>query len=63
MKVSKTLELNGGTVQFDGELSEAEVDMIIGIGLNYLLQRGALPFKVDSETDLAQLGITTETKQ
>lgn len=63
MKISKTLELPEGSVQFDGELSEAEVDMILGIGLNYLLQRGALPFKVDGDMDIHALAMPTETKQ
>ncbi len=63
MKISKTLELNGEGVQFEGELSEAELDMVIGIGLNYLLQKGLLPFKSVNPEDMASHVDYTETQQ
>ena len=46
MKVSKTIQTDEGSVFFDGELSEEEADMVLGIGLNYLMKNGALPFKI-----------------
>jgi len=45
MKVSKTLEGPDGFVSFSGELTSEELDLIISVGLNYLLQQGALPMK------------------
>lgn len=44
MLINKTLETKEGTVRFEGELEEKELDLVIQIGLNYLLQQGALPF-------------------
>lgn len=43
MKVEKTLVLPEGAVRFEGELSEAETDMVVEIGLNYLIRAGAFP--------------------
>lgn len=48
MKISKSVETEDGTIQFAGELSPDEVEFIIGIGLNYLVKTGAIPFKVTS---------------
>jgi hypothetical protein len=41
--VSKTLETPEGHVTFNGELEPNELDLVIKLGLNYLLQMGALP--------------------
>lgn len=46
MKVNKSIETPEGTFVFEGELSVEEVDLIMGVGLNFLLQQGALPFRV-----------------
>lgn len=43
MKINKTIETNNGQVKFEGEVSQAELDMIMECGLNYLLLQGALP--------------------
>lgn len=43
MKVNKTLVLPEGAVRFEGELSEPEADMVVEIGLNYLIRAGAFP--------------------
>jgi hypothetical protein len=43
MLVSKTLETPEGHVKFEGELEPNELDLVIKLGLNYLLQMGALP--------------------
>lgn len=45
MHIRKTIERVDGAVTFEGELSEAELDLVLGIGLNYLLAQGALPMK------------------
>lgn len=44
MHVTKSLETAEGTVKFEGELEQKELDLVLKIGLNYLLQMGALPF-------------------
>lgn len=51
MLISKTLETAEGHVQFEGELEPQELDLVLKIGLNYLLQMGALPFvnKINSD--------------
>lgn len=52
MKVYKTIQTPEGPVTFNGELSEEEADMVIGLGLNYLMKQGALPFTVIDPVDL-----------
>lgn len=42
MKVEKTVELPNGTVTFQGELTDSELDTVITYGLNTLLALGAL---------------------
>jgi len=48
MLVNKTIETDKGTVKFEGELEEAELDLVLRIGLNYLLANGALPFTTNT---------------
>lgn len=43
MHVNKTIETPQGTVVFEGELEEKELDLVLKVGLNFLLQMGALP--------------------
>jgi hypothetical protein len=44
VQVNKSLETAEGTVVFEGTLEPLELDLILQVGLNYLLQEGALPF-------------------
>ena len=44
MLINKSFETKEGTVKFEGELEEKELDLVLQIGLNYLLQQGVLPF-------------------
>lgn len=46
MLVNQSLETSEGTVQFTGTLEKEELDFVLQVGLNYLLQNGALPFVV-----------------
>ena len=46
MKIEKSLETPEGTVTFSGTLNPEEVDFILTVGLNYLMQQGAIPFRV-----------------
>ena len=55
MHVNKTIERADGSITFEGDLSQDEVDLVITYGLNYLLQRGALPFQVVSQKDKANI--------
>ena len=55
MKVSKSIEMPEGQIKFEGELNADEVDLILGVGLNYLMQQGALPFRVLPAKDAAKL--------
>jgi len=42
MKISKVLQINEDkAVQFTGELSQEETDLVVEIGLNYLIRAGA----------------------
>lgn len=42
MLVNKSIETPEGTVRFEGELEQKELDFILKIGLNVLLTQGAL---------------------
>ena len=55
MKVKKSLETPDGTVVFEGEISPDELDLILSVGLNYLLQQGAIPLKVLDTKDVSRL--------
>lgn len=43
MKVNQVLQLPEGLVKFEGELSEKEANLVIELGLNYLIRAGAFP--------------------
>jgi hypothetical protein len=54
MLINKSIETENGTVKFQGELEQEELDFILKIGLNTLLQMGAIPFTSKyTETDIA----------
>lgn len=42
MKVDKVFETPEGTVRFQAELTQKELDAVVTVGLNYLLQVGAI---------------------
>ena len=46
MLVNKSIETPQGTVKFEGELEQKELDFVLKIGLNYLLTQGAIPMTV-----------------
>jgi hypothetical protein len=43
MLISKAIETPQGTVVFEGELSGEEHDFVLKVGLNFLMQAGAIP--------------------
>ena len=54
MLINKSIETENGTVKFQGELEQEELDFILKIGLNTLLQMGAIPITSKyTETDIA----------
>ena len=44
VKISKTVEVPNGSIQFEGELNDKELDLVLEVGLNVLLAQGAIPF-------------------
>ena len=42
MLVNKSIETDKGTVKFEGELEQAELDFVLQMGLNSLLKMGAI---------------------
>ena len=53
MLVNKSIETEKGTVKFEGELEQKELDFVLKIGLNTLLQMGAIPFTTTkTETEI-----------
>lgn len=47
MKINKTLHNEDGTLQFSGELTQEEADLVIECGLNWLVKEGALPMLIE----------------
>lgn len=43
MKINKVLEVDGKLIKIEGELGEEETNLVVEIGLNYLLRNGAFP--------------------
>jgi len=41
VQVKTVVKTDDGFVKFEGELTQAEADYVMGIGLNILMQRGA----------------------
>jgi hypothetical protein len=53
MEIKKVLKTKDGTVTFKGSLSPEEHEFILAVGLNTLLENGALPMQLADEEDLA----------
>lgn len=43
MKVNSVVQLPEGLVKFEGELEGKEAELVIELGLNYLIRAGAFP--------------------
>lgn len=43
MKINSVVELENAAIKFEGELSADEANLVIEIGLNYLIRQGAFP--------------------
>ena len=48
MKINTTVQTEDGRVTFTGELAQVEADLIMEVGLNYLLKAGVLPMVLKS---------------
>ena len=49
MKIHEAIETPEGSVTIQGELNPQELGLVLSIGLNYLMQQGAIPFLVKQE--------------
>lgn len=58
MLVNKSIETPQGTVKFEGELEQNELDFVLKLGLNMLLTQGAIPFTTANKSPIKP---TTET--
>jgi len=57
MLVNKSIETANGTIKFEGELEQKELDFVLKIGLNTLLTAGAIPFTTKKpETTITSVG-------
>lgn len=55
MEIKRTIETDDGTVFFQGTLNGPELEAVITVGLNTLLQAGALPYMMGSKETTAKL--------
>ena len=52
MDVKKVLKTKNGEVTFKGTLSPEEHEFVLAVGLNTLMENGAIPFQVAGEEEL-----------
>lgn len=43
MKIDQAIRLPEGIIKFSGELSNLEANLVVELGLNYLIRAGAFP--------------------
>lgn len=64
MEVRKTIETEQGTVKFEGQLTQEELDFVLTVGLNELLQQGALPFHyLADKQDVGAINVQSKEQQ
>ena len=54
MYIKKVIEVEDGSIEFEGTLSPDEVRVVVETGLSYLFKVGALPFKSLPTADAAK---------
>lgn len=59
MKISKSIELPSGSVRFEGELDQTELDYVLTVGLSLLFAQGAMPYVLADEEDDASFAPNT----
>lgn len=55
MEIKQIIETDEGNVEFHGVLSGIELQAVITVGLNSLVQAGALPIIATDEMNMAQI--------
>lgn len=55
MEITKTIKTSTGDYEFKGNITQDEHDLILTIGINVLLQKGAMPLIGLSEEDMSKL--------
>lgn len=55
MDVKRVIETENGAVFFSGTLTGAELEAVITVGLNVLLENGALPYLMEGDETAAKL--------
>lgn len=63
MKINRTVEKPDGSVTFQGNLEGPELDFVIEVGLNVLMEQGALPFAHKKSVSTAQFMEAPEQSQ
>jgi len=51
MQVKKLIKTSDGTVSFEGEITEDEHSFLLGVGLNTLMEQGAIAMNQEEEED------------
>ncbi len=54
MEIKKSIKNKDGTVVFKGTLSPEEHDFVLSVGLNTLVEQGAIAMTADEEIDLEE---------
>lgn len=61
MRLKSVIETPEGNVQFEGELSNEQVQFLLEVGLNVVLANGATPFATENEIAPQDIHVGTET--
>lgn len=54
MEIKKTIKTKDGTVMFKGELSPEEHDFVLSVGLNTLIEQGAIAMSQPEDIELEE---------
>lgn len=64
MQIKVKTEDQNGNIIFDGVLNKQEIDLVLNIGINFLLANGALELLTDKDAfELASIAPSTTTPQ
>jgi len=54
MEIKKSIKTKDGTVMFKGELSPEEHDFVLSVGLNTLVEQGAIAMSTEEDIELEE---------
>lgn len=54
MEIKKSIKTKDGTVVFKGELSAEEHDFVLSVGLNTLIEQGAIAMSTEEDVSLEE---------